>query len=322
MNPMITGIGTYVPEKILSNSDLEKINNTSDEWIVQRTGIKERRVASGETTVKMARLAADDLMSRYGKDLADVDFIIFASLTPEHKMPSLASQLQCQLDLRNAGTVDITAACAGFVYGITLAQSLISSGFRRKILVVASEILTRHTDYSDRTTSILFGDGASVFLMEASVSGRGYKPVYGTEGDLGSALYLSDYIKTINSVPVKNNNKIVQDGKKVFKWAVERMSEKFEELLKINNLQSSDIDYFVPHSANLRIIEAICSNINIEKSKILHSLTRFGNTCSASIPLAIDLGIKEGRVKQGDRLLLLGFGGGLTYSGVVIDWII
>lgn len=320
MNSKITGIGTYVPGKILSNSDFEKLVNTNDEWIVKRTGIKERRAIDKETTVEMAKLAAIDLKNRYHKDLSDVDYIIFASSTPEHKIPSLASQLQYMLDIRNPGTIDLTAACAGFVYGLTLAQALISTGFSKKILVVSSEVLTQYTDYTDRTTCILFGDAASVVLVEPSINSKTYKPLFGTEGEQGYAAYLSEFANELNSVSIKNNNKIVQDGKKVFKWAVERISEKFNELLNLNNLQSQDIDYFIPHSANLRIIEGICSNINFDKSKTLQSVIQFGNTSSVSIPLALDSGIKDGRVKSGNKLLIIGFGGGLTYAGTIVDW--
>jgi 3-oxoacyl-[acyl-carrier-protein] synthase-3 len=322
MNSAITGIGSYVPKKILTNAYFEKIIETNDEWIVKRTGIKERRAVDNESTVEMGKLAANDLEKRYNKDLSDVDFIIFASSTAEHKIPSLASQLQCLLGIKNAGTLDLTAACAGFVYAITMAQSYISIGFSKKILIVASEVLTRHTDYTDRATCILFGDAASAVLVEPSVNSKMYKPVFGTEGEHGHVLYLSDIANHLNSIPIKNNNKVVQDGKKVYKWAVERTSQKFNELLAINGLEVNDIDYFIPHSANQRIIEAICSNVNIDKSKSLQSVSHFGNTSSVTIPLALDLGIIDGKVKNGNKLLLIGFGGGLTYAGVIIDWMI
>jgi 3-oxoacyl-[acyl-carrier-protein] synthase-3 len=287
---------------------------------VKRTGIRERRAAYDETTVEMASVAAQDLVHRYNKDLSDVDFILFSSSTPEHKIPSLASQLQYKLGIKNPGAVDLSAACAGFTYGVSMAQSMICMGMCKKVLVVTSEILTRHTDYTDRTTCILFGDAASAVLIEPALNNRNYTPIFGTEGDLGSVLYLSDFANIMNSTEVKNNNKIVQDGKKVFKWAVERMSQKFNELLDINDLNLNDIDYFVPHSANQRILEAICDNVKLDPTKTLSSMAQFGNTSSVTIPLAIDLGIKAGRVKPGQRLLLLGFGGGLTYAGTIVDW--
>jgi 3-oxoacyl-[acyl-carrier-protein] synthase III len=270
----------------------------------------------------MAKYAADDLKNRYHKDLSDVDFIIFASSTGEHSIPSLSSQLQYLLGIKNAGTVDLTAACAGFIYAFNMAQSFIAAGFSKKILVVASEILTRHTDYTDRSTCILFGDAASVVLVEPSINGKTYLPIFGTEGDHGHVLYLSNFANMLNGIPIKNTNKIVQDGKKVFKWAVERMSEKFNELLKLNDLQVSDIDYFVPHSANLRIIEAICANVNFDKSRALQSVIYFGNTSSVSIPLALDAGVKDGKLLPGNKLLLIGFGGGLTYAGTIVDWMV
>jgi 3-oxoacyl-[acyl-carrier-protein] synthase III len=320
MNSTITGMGIYVPKRVLSNSDFENMVDTNDEWITKRTGIKERHVVDDETTVEMGKLAANDLKSRYDKDLSDVDFIIFVCSTGEHKIPSLASQLQYGLGIEKAGTIDLASACAGFVYGITLAQSLISAGFNKKVLIVNSEILSRYTDYTDRTTCILFGDAASAVLVEPSLSCKTYKPVFGTEGEHGHVLYISDLTNQLNGIPIKTSNKIVQDGRKVFKWAVERMSEKVGGLLDLNGLQPADIDYFIPHSANLRIIETICANVQMNRLKLLQSVTWFGNTSSVSIPLALDLGIKNGMVKPGHKLLLMGFGGGLTYAGTVVDW--
>lgn len=322
MNSTITAIGAYSPENILNNNDLEKMVETSDEWIVQRTGIKERRISKGETTVEMAEKACLDLAERYSKNLEDVDFIIFASSTGEHRIPSLSSQLQNSLGIKSTGAIDLIAACAGFVYGVTMAQSLIASSFYKKVLVVATEVLSNFTDYEDRNTCILFGDAATAVLIEPHPEAGFYKPISGTEGENGHVLFLSEYAKVLNGVEIKQSNKIVQDGRKVFKWAIARMSEKFNELLEQNNLKTEDIDYFVPHSANLRIIESICKKIGVDSSKALQSIVDFGNTSAASIPLAINKAVKEGRLEKNSKLVILGFGGGLTYSGTVIDWVI
>ena len=320
MGSTLTAIGSYTPEKVLSNEYFESIVETSNDWIVQRTGIKERRAVSNETTLTMAKQAVLALSKRYNKDIQDVDFILFASSTAEHKIPSLSSQLQAELRISNAGAFDLAAACAGFAYGIIMAQSLISAGVCKKILIVASEVLTRYTDYTDRSTCILFGDSAAAGLLEADPDAKNYLPVFGTEGQYGSALYLSEFATELNNISIRNNNKIVQDGRKVFKWAVERMSRKFNELLELNDLSINEIDYFVPHSANLRIIESICTNVEFDKTKTLNSVEMFGNTSAVTIPLAIDLAIKDNRLAKGHKLLLLGFGGGLTYAGTIIEW--
>ena len=320
MTSIISSIGSYTPEETLSNRYFEQIVETSDEWIVKRTGIKTRRRANNETTVSMAKKAVINLRTRYNISLTDIDFIIFTSSTPEHKIPSLASQLQYELKIKNAGTFDLTAACAGFVYALIMAQSLINSYLCKKILVVASEILTRHTDYTDRSTCILFGDGASAVILESSPVNKIYKPVFGTEGQFGHVLYLNHYLTEMNGIPVNNNNKIIQDGKKVYKWAVATMCEKLDEILQKNDMTINDIDFFIPHSANLRIIESICDQTGIEKTKTLNSVINYGNTSAASIPLALDKAIGENIINKQSTLLLMGFGGGLTYAGTIIDF--
>lgn len=320
MNAAITAIGSYTPEKVLTNADLESMVDTTDEWIVKRTGIKERRIATHETTVDMACKAADAMINRFGVGVADVDFIIFCSSTPEHEMPSMASQVQTRLNILQAGSFDLSAACAGFTYGITLAQSMIASGQRTKVLVVASDVLSRHTDYTDRSTCILFGDAAATVLVEP-VDGAGqFKQIFGTDGNQGHVLYLSDHAETINDAPVLNHNKIVQDGRKVFKWAVSRIADASKHLFDLNSLSPDDIDFFVPHSANLRIIEALAKRTGVPNSKILESIVSFGNTSATSVPLAIDLGLQDGKLKNGHLLAMIGFGGGLTYAGTMIHY--
>lgn len=321
MHPAITAIGTYLPKNVRTNFDFEKILNTSDEWIEKRTGIKERRfVSAGEYTSDLCVRAAKELASNFSKTLEDVDFIILATTTADHIMPSVASQVQCKLGIKKAGTLDITAACAGFVYGIILAQGLVSSGHYKKVLVFGAETLSRFLDFSDRSTCILFGDGAGAAMVEASSASNILGGISGTEGEKGANLYLSNLATTINDQIVEADNKIHQNGRQVFKWAVETVSRESLELIKQCNLNTDDIDWFVPHSANFRIIESICRQIDIPVEKALESIGKCGNTSSASIPLALDQGLKEGKVKTGDKILMIGFGGGLTYAGIVFEW--
>ncbi|MCB0598606.1 MAG: ketoacyl-ACP synthase III [Lewinellaceae bacterium] len=321
MEAKITAIGAYAPEKVIDNHYFESFLETSDEWIQSRTGIVERRFsAENEYTSDLSIAAVKNLAARYNKDLSDVDFILVATVTHDQIMPSMGTQLQHRLNIPHAAALDISAACAGFGYGITLARSLIHSGMYRKVLVVGAETLTKVTDFTDRASCILFGDGAGALLIEAAEKGNIGECIAGAEGSGGQDLYLSTQATQVNGTEIKANNKIVQNGRAVFRWAVTRMSEMFEAILEKNGLSKEDIDWFIPHSANLRIIEAICQRVGFPVEKSLESLSRYGNTSSASIPLALDEAVRDGRVKKGDKLLLLGFGGGLTYAGTVVEW--
>ncbi|MCB0580745.1 MAG: ketoacyl-ACP synthase III [Phaeodactylibacter sp.] len=321
MEAKITAIGTYAPEKVIDNHYFESFLDTSDEWIRTRTGITERRYsADNEYTSDLSIAAVKNMAARYGKTISDVDFILVATVTHDQIMPSMACQLQYRLNMPNAAALDISAACAGFGYGLTLARSLIRSGMYRKILLVGAETLTKVTDFEDRASCILFGDGAGALLIEAADKGNIGECIAGAEGSGGQDLYLSTQATQVNGTPIQANNKIVQNGRAVFRWAVTRMSEMFDAVVEKNGLTKEDIDWFIPHSANMRIIEAICRQVGFPVEKSLESLSRFGNTSSASIPLALDQAVRDGRVKKGDKLLLLGFGGGLTYAGTVVEW--
>lgn len=321
MHSKITAIGSYVPKKVVRNVDLEEIVETNDEWIVKRTGIKERRFAADDEFVtEMCVSAAQCLADKSGKDLSDVDFVIVATITGEHVMPSVASQVQHKLGIKNAGTIDIGAACAGFGYGLTLARGLISIDAHKKVLVFGAESLSKHIDFEDRTTCVLFGDGAGVALVEASETSGFLGTTSGTQGDLGHVLYISTMTNHINGFEVDPNNKIVQDGKKVFKWAVSTVSREVKNLIEKSGLTIEDIDWFIPHSANARIIDAICRDLNFPRENVFESEHYFGNTSSASIPLALYEGWKDKSPKKGDTCLLLGFGGGVTYSGSIFTW--
>lgn len=260
------------------------------------------------------------MAAEYKLQLDDVDFILVATVTPDQVMPSMACQLQYRLGLTHAGALDISAACGGFGYGVVLAKGLINSGMCRKIIVVGAETLSKVTDFEDRTSCILFGDGAGAALVEAAEKGNILAQVIGADGSGGQDLYLSTQNTLVNGEVIKANNKIVQNGRKVFKWAVSQMALQFNALLEQSGLSIEDIDWFVPHSANMRIIEAICKQVGLPLEKALESISIYGNTSSASIPLAFNEGLRTGKVKRGDKVMMLAFGGGLTYAGFIMEW--
>ncbi|GAB4494740.1 MAG: beta-ketoacyl-ACP synthase III FabHB [Saprospiraceae bacterium] len=320
-NARLTAIGMAVPEKKIDNQYFEKIIETTDEWIVSRTGIKTRyHTEPDEFTSDLCVRAAQDLAAKYNKSLDDVDMILVATTSPDQPMPSMACRVQYRLNLQQAGALDIYAACAGFSYGVVMAKGLIAGGTHRKVLVIGAETLSKVTDFTDRTSCFLFGDGAGAVLIEADKKSHIGACVTGASGEGGPDLYISGFAKTIDGQELKMNRCIVQNGRKVFKWAVTKMSEQMKVLADKNGLTFDQIDWFVPHSANLRIIEAICNETGFPIEKTLESIVDFGNTSSASIPIALYNGIQSGKVKRGDRIMLLGFGGGLTYAGTIVEW--
>lgn len=319
----VTAIGSYVPERILSNAELEKLVDTSDEWIVPRTGIRERRIAAEhEYTSDLCVAAIQNMIDRYDVKVEDVDYIIVATTTPDAVVPGVASLVQARLGIVRCGAVDVQAACAGFVASIQLAGGLIMSGLYRKILVIGGETLSKVTDYSDRTTCILFGDGAGAFLIESAQEGRqSILDVYSaTDGRLGHNVYLSGLSPTVGSQPIQQNRRLVQNGREVYKWAVSEVSAGISEMLAQSGIRPDEIDWFVPHSANMRIVSAICERTGIPEERTLASMEYYGNTSAASIPLALDEAVKKGLLKTGQLVLLYGFGGGLTQSGLLMRW--
>jgi 3-oxoacyl-[acyl-carrier-protein] synthase III len=321
MNSKITAIGVYAPSKIIPNEWFADKIETNSEWIISRTGIKERRFSEpDEYTSDMCVKAVQNLLAENpGITLDGVDFILVGTTTADQVMPSMASQVQNYFNLPNTGCLDIMAACAGFVYGVILAKGLIAAGTHKKILVLGAETLSKFTDYTDRTSCILFGDGAGVALIEPSDKSKIFNGVTGSDGSHGKDLYLSQHASVVNGEQIDPNGKIHQNGKVVFKWAVQTMSQKVRELLAINHLELEQLDWVILHSANLRIIEAVASELNYPMDKMLTSIEQFGNTSSASIPLSWDLASKAGKIKPGNKILLLGFGGGLTFAGVIVE---
>jgi len=310
-----------VPERIIDNKYFEEFIDTNDEWIISRTGIKTRRFAKvGEYTSDIAVKAVENLMERSGKEVSDVDFIIVCTTSPDQPMPNAASRIQYKLGIENCGCNDVYAACAGFVYGLQIAHGFVNSGIYKKVLVIGAETLSKIMDLHDRTSCILFGDGAGAALIEPGEEEQFLAFNSGTNGDFGHDLYLSHKKNSINGVGINPNGKIIQNGRSVFKWAVGNIPIKIKELVEKAGLTLDDIDYIVPHSANLRIIEAIAKNLGYPMEKVPESVTEFGNTSSASIPLAIEKSLKNGGIKNGDTVLMIGFGGGLTFAGTIVKW--
>ncbi|WP_156289498.1 ketoacyl-ACP synthase III [Oceanobacillus salinisoli] len=318
----ITAIGSYVPKKRLTNLQLEKMVETNDEWIVQRTGIKERRIANeDEFTSDISYKAVRNLMERFDKTVEDVDMIIVCTLTPDFKTPSVASIVQAKLGIRNSGAIDLNAACAGFTYGLHIANGLITSGLNKKILVIGAETLSKITDYEDRTTCILFGDGGGAVLVEFDDENPSFYSSYiGSEGEKGKNLYCSNLSNHMFEEKLVGSGKIVQNGREVYKWAVSTVPKGMKSVMANASISLNDIDWFVPHSANMRMIESICEKSEFPIEKTLYSLVDYGNTSSATIPLSLDKGLSEKKLKKGEKVLLYGFGGGLAHAGLLIKW--
>jgi 3-oxoacyl-[acyl-carrier-protein] synthase-3 len=319
----LTAIGTYVPERVMTNADFEAIIETSDAWIVQRTGIRERRIAApDEFTTDLCVRAVQDLQARFDVSLADVDLILVATTTPDYAFPSVASQVQARLGIPHAGAIDLQAACAGFVYGLQLANAMITAGGHRKVLVIGGETLSKVTDYTDRTTCILFGDGAGAVLVERADEGAFLAVHNGSEGSGGEHLYRQGLSKEMNGSALQGDGFMVQNGREVYKWAVSTLAREIPAWLTAQGQTLSEIDWFVPHSANLRILEAVNSRLDYPMERTLFSGELYGNTSAATIPLALDLALRDGHLQAGQTLLLYGFGGGLVHAGAVVRWTI
>jgi len=322
LNARITAIGSYVPKQILSNNDLEAMVDTNDEWIVQRTGMRERRIAAAdEYTSHLCIRAVEDMVSRYATTLDDVELIIVATHTPDLPFPSAACLVQGHFGIPATGAYDLNATCAGFTYALHTASAMISAGVHRKVLVVGADTVSKITDYTDRSTCILFGDGAGAVMVERDDERPSFLAHHlGSDGTGGKHVYRTGLAATLGDVELGGNGKLVQNGREVYKFAVTTVPQGIEQLMAKSGMRLSDIDWFIPHSANLRIIESICEKSGIPFEKALYSLEYYGNTSAASIPLALDLGIREGKVHDGDTMLLYGFGGGLTHAGLIVRW--
>jgi len=327
LKAVITGIGSYAPSRVMTNADFEKIIDTSDEWIVSRTGITERRIKDDGVGVSDLALEASKVaLDRAGLTAQDLDLILFGTVTPDYPVPSAASILQEKMGAFQAPAMDVGAACASFIYGLTTAEAFIKSGAYKRILVIGAEALSSITNYNDRSTCVLFGDGAGAVIVEAR---NGGKP----EGLLGNYLqtdgrYAKDlWIPMGGSVkPIRENNAsedrmyIEMNGNEVFKIAVRAMCAAAKEACARSNVAVEDVDLFIPHQANIRIINAMIKRLGVPAERVFVNIEKYGNTSSASVPLALDEAYSTGRIKPGDKVMMVAFGGGLTWGASLVGF--
>ncbi|MDT3426367.1 3-oxoacyl-[acyl-carrier-protein] synthase-3 [Paenibacillus forsythiae] len=321
----IIGTGKYVPEKILTNSDLEKIVETNDEWIVSRTGIRERHIAApDEATSDLAYEASIRALASAGLKPEELDLIIVATITPDTIFPSTACVLQDKLGAKGAAAFDLSAACSGFVYSLATAVGFIQNGMYNNALIIGADTLSRITDYTDRNTCVLFGDGAGAVVIGEVPKGRGFQSFdLGAEGAGGPLLKLegggSRLPATVETVEGKKHF-IYMNGREVFKFAVRVMGAATEKVLGKAGLAKEDIDLFIPHQANIRIIQSAMQRLDLPPEKCVINVDKYANTSAASIPLALVEAAEEGRMKEGDTVLMVGFGGGLTWGASILVW--
>ena len=308
----ITGTGSYLPSKIITNFDLEKTLDTSDEWITARTGIKERRIVTNESTCDLAIEASLNALSMAEINPQDIDLIILATTTPDKIFPATATMLQDRLGA-SCPAFDLQAVCAGFVFALSSAQQYIENGSAKNILVVGSETMSKIVDWRDRSTAILFADGAGAVVLSAdNQTGIKHSKLY-SDGSYLSSLH-------VNNNGIDDLGTIEMEGNEVFKIAVNRLSDLAEETLKDCKMNSESLDWMVPHQANIRIIKAVAKRINLPMEKVIQTLDKHGNTSAASIPLALDVGVRDGRIKKGDILLFEGIGGGFSWGSILTEF--
>ncbi|QDQ04963.1 beta-ketoacyl-ACP synthase III [Bacillus sp. BD59S] len=308
MNVGILGIGRYVPEKVVTNHDLEKIMDTSDEWIRTRTGIAERRIADDTIdTSYMAVEASKKALEDAGVSGEDIDLILVATVTPDRAFPAVACVIQEAIGAKHAAAMDLSAACAGFMYGMITAQQFIQTGTHKNILVVGSDKLSKIVDWNDRNTAVLFGDGAGAIVMGAVSEGKGVLSFeLGADGSGGKHLYQDEYV--------------MMNGREVFKFAVRQLGDSCLRVLDKAGLTKEDVDFLVPHQANIRIMESARERLNLPQEKMSMTIEKFGNTSASSIPIAMVEELQNGRIQDGDLIILVGFGGGLTWGAVALRW--
>ncbi|YCI27300.1 ketoacyl-ACP synthase III [Paenibacillus sp. Z6-24] len=321
----IIGTGKYVPEKILTNADLEKMVDTNDEWIVSRTGIRERHIAApDQATSDLAYEAAVKAIASAGITAEELDLIVIATITPDMSFPSTACILQEKLGAKKAAAFDLSAACSGFVYSLAAATSMLQMGMYKNALIIGADTLSRITDYTDRNTCVLFGDGAGAVVIGEVGEGRGFKSFdLGAEGAGGELLKLpaggSRTPASAETLEAKQHF-IQMSGREVFKFAVRVMGTATEEVLRKAEMSKDDIDLFIPHQANVRIIQSAMERLNLSEDRVMVNVQNYANTSAASIPLALVEAVEQGRINEGDRVVMVGFGGGLTWGASVLVW--
>ena len=324
-NAHITGWGRYAPSQVLTNADLERMVDTSDEWIRSRTGIRERRVAAAhETTASMAAVAGLRAIRTAGLEPDDIDLILLGTLTPDYWMPSTAALVKEAIGNTKAAAFDVMAACSGFVYGFATAQAYITAGLAKHVLVIGAELLTRFLDYTDRSTCILFGDGAGAVVLSASEEPGGALGVQMTTDPQGAYMIWlpAGGAKSPPSAETisRGEHYVRMEGKETYRFATKTMATTALESIRRSGLEPSDIDLFIPHQANIRIVEAVAKGLDLPMDKMFVNLDKYGNTSAASVPIALAEAVNEGRVKVGDNVVIVAFGAGFTSGAVTINW--
>jgi 3-oxoacyl-[acyl-carrier-protein] synthase-3 len=321
----ITGVAGYVPPKVLTNADLEKMVETNDEWIRTRTGIRERHIAEdGTASSHLATEAAKTLLAKTKTDPSEIDLIIVASVTPDMFFPATACLVQDRLGAKRAWGFDLSAACSGFAYALTVGAQFVGSGAHRKVVVIGSDVMSSILDYNDRSTCVLFGDGAGAVLLEPAKDGEGILDFsHDIDGSGGQYLYMpgggSLHPPTHETID-KNMHVVHQEGSQVFKYAVRRMAELAACLLERNGFTSDDLSLVVPHQANLRIIRAMQQRLGVDDSKVMVNIDKYGNTTGGTIPLGLRDAVEQGRLKKGGLVLLAAVGAGYTTGGLLMRW--
>jgi len=318
----VTGCGSYLPQKVLTNDDLARTVDTSDEWIVQRTGIKQRHIAAdGEVTSDLALAAAKRALEHAGRDAQEIDTIILATATPDNTFPATAVTVQAKLGISHGAAFDMQAVCSGFVFALATADAYIRSGMSQRCLVIGAETFSRILDWHDRTTCVLFGDGAGAVVVEAG-EGRGTNDDRGiltshlrSDGRHKDKLYVDGGPSATQTV-----GHVRMEGREVFKHAVGMITDVIEDAYEATGLSSEDLDWFIPHQANKRIIDASAKKLHIPPEKVVTTVQSHGNTSAASIPLALDTAVRDGRVKKTDLLMLEAMGGGFTWGSALLRW--
>jgi 3-oxoacyl-[acyl-carrier-protein] synthase-3 len=308
MNAGIIGVGRYLPEKVVTNADLEKIMDTSDEWIRTRTGIQERRIAPDDIgTADMGYEAALKALKDAGLKAEDLDLIIVSTVTPDYPFPSASCMIQEKLGATKAAAFDVSAACAGFMYGMITAKQFIETGAYKYVLVIGVEKLSKIINWEDRNTAVLFGDGAGAVVMGSVSEGRGILSFeLGADGTGGKYLYQEDYI--------------AMNGREVFKFAVRQMGESSINVIEKAGLSKEDVDFLIPHQANIRIMESARQRLELPEEKMSKTIQSYGNTSAASIPISMVEDLESGKIKDDDLIVMVGFGGGLTWGAIAIRW--
>ena len=325
MNAAITATAHYVPERVMTNFELEKLVETSDEWIRTRTGISQRHIAAeNEATSDLSTQVANALLEKRGISAEEIDIIIISTVTPDHFTPSTAAIVQNNIGAKNAWGFDLSGACTGYLYGLETGSKFIDSGKYNKVMVIGVDTMSSILDFKDRNTCVLFGDGAGGAILEPTKSGAGiFDSILHMDGAGGGFLHIpgggSRIPATVESVEAKQHY-IMQDGKKVFKFAVKGMADVSERILKQNNLTGDDIALFIPHQANKRIIDATSERCNISDEKVLINIDRYGNTTAGTIPIGMNEAVEDGKIKDGDIVLLAAFGAGFTWGSILLKW--